>query len=682
MNIRRRIFRSYIIVILIVLFYVALSFFLSSFRLSMEKDKNALLEVNILWGDILIFMNETVSNWNDGETYRKFSRNKDTFNERLSALVEESGEGSLYGRDIQEYVANLNHVWQLAIVNLQRLEEIRESEGFVRIEELLIQEPGLQRMYPIYMELISREDPENLFSAYALKEYIDGVEFFPIYSDTMNYLFAVILQLMDREYSRLQALQNSFSIAFFIIFLISLFLITGHFTNALSLPIVNLSKKLKGFIGKSVEPQRSDPEDELLLLEQSVDDLITHYTHLSRLARRLATGHIETSLLDLPRQGVVGNALKEVAAYMKEFAVTADWIRDGQYGMEVALKSPQDVLARSFNFMSREIADKISTLTSMFEVIDEGILLLGMDRRIVETNHRFLNLVGVESQEDLDQCDPLGQLSALNPRLIEKMFCGEAVTDFYCDLYTCRGEVLPVKLNARPLSDNGRDPDGVLLLFSNESIRVRMGREREKLEAQAVEAELRALRAQINPHFFFNTLNTIAHFIETDSSTAVGVVEKLAGLFRYSLISTKRKTVPLSEEILHIKEYLEIEGIRHGSSLNVDYLIDDSAMEVMIPPMLLQPIIENGIKYGGDPEGRIKLKLEIRFSRPDLVIEISDNGTEKVELEGLLNNSRTGLKNVNQRLLTLYRTNLEFEKKETRGLLVRIRIPVKGEYFD
>jgi two-component system LytT family sensor kinase len=218
-----------------------------------------------------------------------------------------------------------------------------------------------------------------------------------------------------------------------------------------------------------------------------------------------------------------------------------------------------------------------------------------------------------------------------------------------------------------------------LVLVSNESVRIRMRREQERLAAQATEAELRALRAQINPHFLFNTLNTIAHLIETEPEEAVGTVEKLAGMFRYALLSTKHPTVALSEEMLHVRTLLEIEKIRHGNRLEVNLNLGRGTEERPIPPMVLQPLVENGIKHGADPEGNIRLTISSALVDKKLIIEVADRGAAGIDIDRLLNNSRTGLKNVNQRLLTLYRSSLEFEQHEPRGLLVRIKIPLERE---
>src|SRR6056297_3798011 len=92
--------------------------------------------------------------------------------------------------------------------------------------------------------------------------------------------------------------------------------------------------------------------------------------------------------------------------------------------------------------------------------------------------------------------------------------------------------------------------------------------------------------------------------------------------------------------------------------------------------MLLQPIIENGIKYGADPNGNIEIQVSASKQKRNLLIEVSDNGQKDVHIPALLDNSRTGLKNVNHRLMTLYRRELEFSKPEGGGLKVRIQIPM------
>ena len=678
MSLRKRIFRTYLILIILVLVYLLLSLFLSSFRLRMERDKNDILEVKTIWGEMLVFMNETVYNWNDGKTFDSFIEDSRLFEEKFEQLTGPRTAGWWYGAEIRRYLDNLYAVWKMAKLNIHRIVETRSSPEFLAVESLLIQEPGLQRLYHIYIRFIEDGRGRDEIYAYALKEYIDGVEFFPVYSSTVNYVFIVILDKVESLYGRISIIQNSLSIVFFGLFLFSFVLISSHFTDSISRPITQLNIKLNEFIGRTVERERLYHSDEVAMLEASADDLIEHYTHLARLAGRLSRGHIETSLLSLPRQGVVGKALKEVASYLKGLAKTADWIRDGKYGAQVKEKSEQDVLARSFNIMSREIAEKISTLRSMFEAIDEGIILADCEGRILEANQKFLSLMEVGDPGELDSID-IFTLIIPEEEIQGQIRKGLPVYDLYCTIFNRKNERIPVKVNVRPLNTASDGGNSVMMLISNESLRVRMKREQETLAAQALEAELRALRAQINPHFFFNTLNTIAHLIETDSPTAVGVVEKLAGMFRYTLLSTKHKTVRLHEELLHVREFLAIEKIRHGSRLEVDFRIERSVEESGIPPMLLQPIVENSIKHGADKNGIIRIMLKACREQDDLCIDISDTGDSEVDIAGLLDNSRTGLQNVNRRLMTLYRKHLEFIRRNTGGLMVRIRVPLDGE---
>ncbi|WP_321991108.1 histidine kinase [Marispirochaeta aestuarii] len=678
MSLRKRIFRTYLILIILVLVYLLLSLFLSSFRLRMERDKNDILEVKTIWGEMLVFMNETVYNWNDGKTFDSFIEDSRLFEEKLEQLTGPRTAGWWYEAEIRRYLDNLYAVWKMAKLNIHRIVETRSSPEFLAVESLLIQEPGLQRLYHIYIRFIEDGRGRDEIYAYALKEYIDGVEFFPVYSSTVNYVFIVILDKVESLYGRISIIQNSLSIVFFGLFLFSFVLISSHFTDSISRPITQLNIKLNEFIGRTVERERLYHNDEVAMLEASADDLIEHYTHLARLAGRLSRGHIETSLLSLPRQGVVGKALKEVASYLKGLAKTADWIRDGKYGAQVKEKSEQDVLARSFNIMSGEIAEKISTLRSMFEAIDEGIILADCEGRILEANQKFLSLMEVGDPGELDFID-IFNLIIPEEEIQGQIRKGLPVYDLYCTIFNRKNERIPVKVNVRPLNTASDGGNSVMMLISNESLRVRMKREQETLAAQALEAELRALRAQINPHFFFNTLNTIAHLIETDSTTAVGVVEKLAGMFRYTLLSTKHKTVRLHEELLHVREFLAIEKIRHGSRLEADFIIEQAVEESGIPPMLLQPIVENSIKHGADKNGIIRIMLKACREQDDLCIDISDAGDSEVDIAGLLDNSRTGLQNVNQRLMTLYRKHLEFIRRNTGGLMVRIRVPLDGE---
>jgi two-component system LytT family sensor kinase len=201
----------------------------------------------------------------------------------------------------------------------------------------------------------------------------------------------------------------------------------------------------------------------------------------------------------------------------------------------------------------------------------------------------------------------------------------------------------------------------------------------ERHEQLLLRARLDALSSQINPHFLFNTLNTVTALIRVDPDTARGVVLKLSNILR-RLLRKHETFVPLREELTFIDDYLDIEVARFGEdNLDIVKEIDENTLETFIPSMLLQPIVENSLKHGLAPKvegGRIFLRTATRDDR--LFIEIEDNGVgiseEKlphVYVEGI------GLSNVRERLRVLYGTDfqLEIESHEGKGTTIKINVP-------
>ncbi|RXK53740.1 sensor histidine kinase [Oleiharenicola lentus] len=126
----------------------------------------------------------------------------------------------------------------------------------------------------------------------------------------------------------------------------------------------------------------------------------------------------------------------------------------------------------------------------------------------------------------------------------------------------------------------------------------RLQLEQLRLAASAKEAELRALKSQVNPHFLFNSLNSLRALIDEDAPRARESVTRLANMLRYSLQSGQQETVPLEEEIRIVEDYLALEMIRHEDRLRVKWALDDEARVMSVPPMLLQTLVENAVKYG------------------------------------------------------------------------------------
>jgi signal transduction histidine kinase len=205
-------------------------------------------------------------------------------------------------------------------------------------------------------------------------------------------------------------------------------------------------------------------------------------------------------------------------------------------------------------------------------------------------------------------------------------------------------------------------------------------REKERVEQElrtlATQAELRALKAQINPHFFFNTLNTIAALIHTDPALAEASVERLAQMFRYVLTGSERGQVPLEAELAFVDDYLEIERARFGERLRVTREIDPGARSVPIPSLILQPLVENAIKHGHGDDGRIDLDIRVEAVDEGVCITVADRGPGMPPGYRIGDGPGHGLRNVDERLRKMYGRGLEMEENEPRGTAVTICVPV------
>ena len=182
-----------------------------------------------------------------------------------------------------------------------------------------------------------------------------------------------------------------------------------------------------------------------------------------------------------------------------------------------------------------------------------------------------------------------------------------------------------------------------------------------RLVASAKEAELRALKSQVNPHFLFNSLNSLRALIDEDAPRARESVTRLANMLRYSLQSGQLETVALDDELRIVEDYLALEQIRHEDRLRVRWEIDEAARSrgVPVPPMLLQTLVENAVKYGISPrrdggEVVIAARLEgaalhLRVSNPgDLSAPTSTAAAKAGSSTGV------GLRNAAERLKLLY----------------------------
>ncbi len=189
----------------------------------------------------------------------------------------------------------------------------------------------------------------------------------------------------------------------------------------------------------------------------------------------------------------------------------------------------------------------------------------------------------------------------------------------------------------------------------------RLQLEQLRLAATVKEAELRALKSQVNPHFLFNSLNSLRALIDEDAPRAREAVTRLANMLRYSLQSGQQETVPLEEEIRIVEDYLALEQIRHENRLRVRWDVAESvrAGVLAVPPMLLQTLVENAVKYGisSRREGG-ELVIAARFEGAALNIRVTNPGDLSAPASPAAaragSSTGVGLRNASERLKLLF----------------------------
>lgn len=195
----------------------------------------------------------------------------------------------------------------------------------------------------------------------------------------------------------------------------------------------------------------------------------------------------------------------------------------------------------------------------------------------------------------------------------------------------------------------------------------------ERARAEASDAQLAALQAQVNPHFLFNALNTIAALVRTDPRAAERTTENLARVLRRTLDRTHRPACTVDDEIDYLRAWLAVEMERYGERLRVDFDVDPPAADARIPTMTLQPLVENSLKHGiaGKLEGG-RVSVCVRLAGERLRMEVEDDGAGFPRVPG----EGTGLVNLRRRLETLYGTAAELRVEHPpAGARVVVELP-------
>jgi signal transduction histidine kinase len=202
----------------------------------------------------------------------------------------------------------------------------------------------------------------------------------------------------------------------------------------------------------------------------------------------------------------------------------------------------------------------------------------------------------------------------------------------------------------------------------------RRSREREQLERRLAATQLQLLNMQLQPHFLFNTLNTIAELVHEDADAADRMITSLADLLRRSLALGGTQEIPLDHELELLGTYLDIQRVRFGDRLDVRLAVSEEARHARVPMLLLQPIVENAIKHGL----ALRLDIDVRCDAGQLTIDVTDQGTGAAD-EALQGRAGIGLGNTRERLAAVYgpSASLELANQPGGGARVTVRLPLR-----
>ncbi|BDD00241.1 sensor histidine kinase [Persicobacter psychrovividus] len=205
-----------------------------------------------------------------------------------------------------------------------------------------------------------------------------------------------------------------------------------------------------------------------------------------------------------------------------------------------------------------------------------------------------------------------------------------------------------------------------------------------KYQATTREFELNRLRAQMNPHFIFNALNSIRALVEEEPEDAKKAITQLSGILRNSLVINRKKVIKLKDELETVRDYLALEKIRYEERLSFDFDIDSDTLQAKIPPLMIQTLVENGIKHGIGQlteGGFLTIKSRWNQAQDILIFSIWNSGAlDEVQL----NNAKgSGIANTTQRLELLYGEQAKFEiKNDQDGVLTTLYIPQKLKNYE
>lgn len=335
-----------------------------------------------------------------------------------------------------------------------------------------------------------------------------------------------------------------------------------------------------------------------------------------------------------------------------------------------------NIMQGSFRHIIYDRLERIKIKIPWFYDRKTPSLVLDSKYRILAASREFLDLMKADSIEHLRNASNFYSVFQIRDDYFRDLVSKPQKEEIPSYLFNLRGERIAVKMSVITADDEINNKQRIKIFLSPDRRKKSEIKEFEYLRQLADEAELRALKAQINPHFLFNTLNSIAELVESNPEKAVKITENLSDLFRFILVSTKSENIMLSEELDHVKQYLSIMKVRFENRLNVIWQVESGIGGYYVPPMIIQPIVENAINHGGNISGYINIIISAYKEKNNIIIKVSDCGTEPFRYSEVFSGKGTGLKNVDKRLRVAFRRGLDFKINEPNGLSVIITIPV------
>ncbi|AII54358.1 sensor histidine kinase [Hymenobacter sp. APR13] len=268
------------------------------------------------------------------------------------------------------------------------------------------------------------------------------------------------------------------------------------------------------------------------------------------------------------------------------------------------------------------------------------------------------------------------------------LLLGGWLLGWYWSYYAVLGWLLPEQINPFvrrwdvyiPALFGGLQLGLLQLLRYEEQLRHRQ-QQSLQLQQRARESELAALKAQLNPHFLFNTLNSISASVPPELEHTRELIARLAHTFRFVLDASRHPVLPLRAELAFLRSYLELEQARFGARLRVEFAVEEVLLPVPLPPMLLQPLVENAVLHGIGPQvagGTVRVRVQAAGA--GLRVEVEDTGRGlppgRSGAQVLAEATGVGLRNTHARLLALGSAGLELTPLPPQGLRVAFTLPL------